>query len=118
MGIVNKVKKAAASAMEQSRLEEQQAKDNLLALTAYVHNHIKEFNDFFVETKGKLYPVKSALIFGESKTSEDIELLLEGLDVDDEGVLFMDYLTTDTPYYIDTKIGRLYVSAGAGLLYH
>ena len=94
MGLLDKIKNAA----EQSRQKKEQCKKDALTLADYIHDHAQEFYEIFVENEGNLYPIKSALIFGETKSEEEIDDVIFELESDE----------------IETAIGKLKVTAGAG----
>lgn len=119
MGLFDKIKEAAKSAAEKNALEEKQLQENLTRLTDYVHEHIKELDEIFIENEGKLYPIKSSLIWGETKNKEEIEDIVSQLDIDMDGYESASFKEKmlgkyDDPYYIDTEIDRLFVAAGEG----
>lgn len=114
MGLLDKIKEAAKDVAEQSKSTEMQKKTDRAALVEYVHDHVQELNEIFVENEGELYPVKSALIFGSPRTKEEIEDILEEMDSDDEDLSFKEALMTTVPCYIDSAIGRIHIFAGEG----
>ncbi len=119
MGLLDKIKEAAKNAAEKNALAEKELQENLKKLTDYVHEHIKELDDIFVENEGELYPIKASLIWGETKNKEEINDIVFELSLDDEGyksASFKEQLlgNYENHRYIDTEIGRLYVSAGEG----
>lgn len=94
MGLLDKIKNAT----EQSRQKKEQCKKDALTLADYIHDHAQEFYEIFVENEGNLYPIKSALIFGETKSEEEIYDIIFELE----------------SHEIETAIGKLKVTAGAG----
>lgn len=118
MGLLDKIKEAAANAAEEREREEKQTKQDLNALTEYVHDHIQEFHEVFVENEGKTYPVKSSLIFGESRSESEIRSVIYELKQEEEKLSLKEqFLGRDgdePPYYIETQIGKLYVSEAPG----
>lgn len=121
MGLFDKIKEAAAKNAAEEELAKKKMQENLTKLTDYVHEHIKELDDIFVENEGKLYPIKSSLIWGETKNKEEIEDIVSQLDIDMDGYESASFKEKmlgkyDDPYYIDTEIDRLFVAAGEGAI--
>lgn len=120
MGLFDKIKEAAAKNAAEEELAKKKMQENLTRLTDYVHEHIKELDDIFVENEGELYPIKASLVWGETKNKEDIKDIVSELSLDNEGYTsasFKDQLLgkyEESHRYIDTEIGRLFVSAGEG----
>lgn len=119
MGLFDKIKEAAKNAAETNALEEKQLQENLTRLTDYVHEHIKELDEIFIENEGQLYPIKASLIWGVTKNKEEIDDIISELDKDEDGFESASFKEKmlgqyDDPYYIDTEIDRLFISAGDG----
>jgi len=96
----------------------QKTEDDAMVLTDYVNDHIAEIKagllkdgrDVGAFGHGKSFPIKSADIFGETKKKDELKLIINNLQWETEdGKIF-----GRTLYYIDSLMGRLYVTAGLG----
>lgn len=90
---------------------------NVILLTDYVNDHIDEILDFFAETKGDhTFPIKSALIYGDTKNEDQLKDIVRELNIDDRASLKDKIMGAYDFRYIDTKVGRLFVHAEPGVL--